>query len=466
MSFWYEAYYGGKMFLKVKELHQKYGPIVRITPDEVHVDDPSAVEQVYPTLGRKTDKPAWLDARTGVPGSTFSTVHHDQHRQRRSAISPFFSPASVHRLEHILKENLGKMLARLDRHSRAGDIVQIHYVFKALASDLITFYCFDQSMNHLDASEYGRGDMDASDKLFFLTHIGKVLPWVMNVYAHAPGWIIRVLLPDVYEQRKRRDWWSNAVTEIKTSPDPQRIKRTIFEGLLNSKLPESDKTDLRLASEAQLVVFAGEGTTAWTMHAALFHILTHPKVYTRLKTELATLSPTADGIPSLNEVESLPYLAAIVQETVRIHPGVMSRQIRVSPDVPILYKNQTTGKEYSIPPGSVHSMSPYDTHMNAEYFENPYEFVPERWIENPTLSKYFIGFSRGSRNCVGISLARREVAITLATLLLKYDLYSGQDGPTMEVHDTYRTRDLDPHFEFIQPFPARGSRGVQIKFRA
>ena len=49
--------------------------------------------------------------------------------------------------------------------------------------------------------------------------------------------------------------------DIKASPNPERVKSTIFEGILSSSLPPEEKTDLRLASEAQLTVFAGEGTT-------------------------------------------------------------------------------------------------------------------------------------------------------------------------------------------------------------
>ncbi len=121
----------------------------------------------------------------------------------------------------------------------------------------------------------------------------------------------------------------------------------------------------------------------------------------KLKVELATLTITADGVPLLAEVEALPYLGAIIQETIRIHPGVLSRQMRVSPEVPIVYMDKTVGKEYSIPPGSVYSMSPLDVHMNPKYFEDPYEFRPERWIEKPNLARYFLGFGRGSRNCLG-----------------------------------------------------------------
>jgi len=48
--------------------------------------------------------------------------------------------------------------------------------------------------------------------------------------------------------------------DIKASPNSKRVKNTIFEGILSSSLPPEEKTDLRLASEAQLTVFAGEGT--------------------------------------------------------------------------------------------------------------------------------------------------------------------------------------------------------------
>ena len=58
-----------------------------------------------------------------------------------------------------------------------------------------------------------------------------------------------------------QQWWINKVREIRNSPNPERVKSTIFEGIFNSSLPEEEKTDQRLASEAQLVVFAGEGTT-------------------------------------------------------------------------------------------------------------------------------------------------------------------------------------------------------------
>lgn len=65
-----------------------------------------------------------------------------------------------------------------------------------------------------------------------------------------------------------------------------------------------------------------------------------------------------------------------------------------------------------------------------------------------------------------MTLARREMALVLATIIMKYDLYDGQEGPTMELYDTERTRDVDAHSDYIIPVPAENSEGVRIRFRA
>ncbi|KAF2993294.1 hypothetical protein E8E14_000910 [Neopestalotiopsis sp. 37M] len=465
-TYLYEAYYevwlGGKYFLRVTEMHKQYGPIVRITPNEVHFSDPEALDTIYPTGGRKTDKPWWFALRTGTPDSIVSTTFHDVHRQRRNALSNFFSTGSIHRLEYIMREHLGKMLSRLEEAGRSSRVMQMHHIFKACASDVITRYAFDNSLNFMDMEDFGKSHFESTDSFFLMTHLCFLFPSLMPLIQFSPDWILRLLFPSIIGLRERQNWWLDQVRSIRTSPNPERVKRTIFEGILNSKLPDSDKTDPRLASEAQLVVFAGEGTTA-----ALYELLANPQEVDKLKGELTNVSLQPDGMPALADVEGLPYLGAIIQESVRLHPGVMARQMRVSPDVPIEYTDSRTGRHHSIPAGTVYSSSPLDTHMNAEAFKDPYKFRPSRWIENPKLGRYFHGFARGSRNCVGMTLARREMALILATFFLKYDLYTGQKGGhTMELYKTERARDIDANSDFIIPVAAEGSLGLRVLFRS
>ena len=55
--------------------------------------------------------------------------------------------------------------------------------------------------------------------------------------------------------------------------------------------------------------------------------------------------------------------------------------------------------------------------------------------------------------------------MTLASVFSKYDVYHGQPGPTLELYDTQRKRDIDANSDYIIPVPAKGSKGLQIKVR-
>jgi hypothetical protein len=87
-------------------MHAKYGPIVRINPFELHIQDSEFYDTLYSSGGimRKRNKWYWdtLGA-AGVQDSTLSTIEHDLHRTRRSGIAPFFSSGNVRKLEPVLQ---------------------------------------------------------------------------------------------------------------------------------------------------------------------------------------------------------------------------------------------------------------------------------------------------------------------------------------------------------------------------
>lgn len=79
----------------------------------------------------------------------------------------------------------------------------------------------------------------------------------------------------------------------------------------------------------------------------------------------------------------------------------MSRMARYSPETDVVYSDTRRDKKYVIPRGTTTSMSTFITHTDPDVFEDPYEFHPQRWIDDLKLNRSFIAFSRGSRNCVG-----------------------------------------------------------------
>lgn len=65
LTMWYEFYYDvvkpGQYTWKIAELHKKYGPIIRINPYELHIDDPEFHDELYVTaIKRKSDRWSWV----------------------------------------------------------------------------------------------------------------------------------------------------------------------------------------------------------------------------------------------------------------------------------------------------------------------------------------------------------------------------------------------------------------------
>ncbi|KAF9884916.1 hypothetical protein FE257_000907 [Aspergillus nanangensis] len=470
LTYWYETYYevykGGQYFRVIDEMHAIYGPVVRITPNELHFEDPEFNDVLYPSGSkRKIDRPEYAAARAGTPGSIVATAQHDVHRRRRNALNSFFSGANVRRLEPIIQENMHKVLVRMIASGEQSEVVEPHHMFKACASDIITFYAFGDSFRFMDRSDYGQPYFRSGEVFNSMTHIFGAFPWLLTLAILAPGWLVKYVKPEMAEFVDRREWWIGKVREIRNSNDPERAKNTIFGGILDSALPAGDKTDERLANEAQLVVFAGEGTTAHTLTSAVYHLLANPEILKIVKKELLAVVDHGRRVPTFQELDRLQYLNAVINEVIRLHPGAMHRQVRVCPNDAIVYIDRERGVQHLVPPGTVYAISPLTSHMNGNVFKDPYKFIPERWIENPEISRAFMGFSRGTRACVGVSLARRELTAMLATIFNQYDLYRGQQGPTLELYDTIRRRDIDASKDYITPLPAKGSCGLRVRVR-
>ena len=124
---------------------------------------------------------------------------------------------------------------------------------------------------------------------------------------------------------------------------------SLIGAVLGSDLPESEKSTERLLRESQVLISAGTDTTAMVLSFALFHLLSDPERFKKLRTELETAIPDPQSILLSRQVENLPYLTAIVKETIRLHsPGCM-RQERVAPDEDLIYTHKD--KQYLLPKG-------------------------------------------------------------------------------------------------------------------
>lgn len=216
----------------------------------------------------------------------------------------------------------------------------------------------------------------------------------------------------------------------------------------NDKVTAEEKSISRLTDEGVLFIVAGNETTGNALSIITFHVLNDGKIKEKLKSEILEAIPDQEVFPMWQNLETLPYLSAVIKEGLRMSYGVVSRMPRVSPNEALQYK------EWVIPPNTPVSMNNMDMHDNPAVFVNPSTFWPERWLQSDSveLQKLLVPFCRGTRACVGQNLAYAEMYITLATLFRRYDF---------ELFETTRD-DVDVAHEYHIPQVKRGAKGVRV----
>ncbi|RYP27099.1 hypothetical protein DL767_007796 [Monosporascus sp. MG133] len=167
-----EAYYdvvcGGQYTFKIAEMHKKYGPIVRISPYELHVNDPAFFEKLYNREGH-WNKYDWAYDAHGMPLSTISAIDHNVHKHRRAAMNSFFSKANVVNRQGTVQRLVSKLCHRLDGFATNSKRphIKLGAALGALTRDVATEFLLGKSFGNLDADDF-RAELE---KLPYLTAV-------------------------------------------------------------------------------------------------------------------------------------------------------------------------------------------------------------------------------------------------------------------------------------------------------
>jgi cytochrome P450 len=388
---------------------------VRIVPDELHIQDSEFYDTLYTRAGR-VDKYDWMAGRFGCDTSVFTTGPDELHRIRRGALSPLFSRQRIVDLQDVIREKLIIFVDRVREFRMEGKILPINRAFMALTGEVVMEYCFSISYGHLKLPEFDKTLHESFMAASMSGHLSLQYPWVPKMLFALPEFIL-VKIEPLYALVFRMQAVRFSQTFLASSQIPWLTERqdfrkqidamraghmdevlksskhpTVFQELISGNLPDSQKETLRLQDEAQLVVAAGVSTTGWALSTAAFHIINNPPIFQALRKELEGALPEPDAQMSWTDLERLPYLTGCVREAVRLSYAVTTRNPRLFPR-PILYQ------DWTIPARTPVSMTMVDICDDEEIFPKPRTFDPERWQK---LERYFVGFGKGTRACLGI----------------------------------------------------------------
>lgn len=342
VSNWYEFYYDvwqqGQFTFKIQELHKRYGPIIRITPTELHIADANFYEQLYSRAHGPQDKYEYFANRFGKNETdTFSTWQHDLHRSRRKALEPMFSKKRVSDFESVIRTKVEKVCRRLVEACDCGKTVPLDRAWIALTSDVISEYAFARSFDNLDLANFEDEPFKPCLETTYTTgNFTLHFPVVMSLLDRLPDALVTRLKPELAPFIKFRRDGERQVADIRSGINEGHKYAghpTIFHELINSDLPPHEKSDKRLGDEAKLVIAAGLITTSWALTVASFHIINDAEVFRRLREELKAAMPDSSAAPlEWVKLERLPYLNGCVREAIRLSYGIATRNPRLSPE--------------------------------------------------------------------------------------------------------------------------------------
>lgn len=159
------------------------------------------------------------------------------------------------------------------------------------------------------------------------------------------------------------------------------------------------------------LLIAGHDTTSLALSWIMFQVLQRPDVHQRLIAELKAAQTPAGLDPQV--VAELPYLGAVIHESLRVTPGAAFVPRRLDRDVEIA--------GVSVPAGTCIAANVIGAHSRSATWGDPENFRPERFLEQAPSAWNFLPFGGGIRRCLGAAFAVSEMRLVFAHLLSEWD---------------------------------------------
>ncbi|KHN97091.1 trichodiene oxygenase [Metarhizium album ARSEF 1941] len=427
-EFWFDVVQDGQFLWEIGRMHDRYGPVVRINARELHVRDSAYYSSIYAGGGRVVNKDiASVGPLAAMPHSLLATVDHHQHRARRNHLNPFFSKRAVAAVEPLICERIARLCQRLEAAMESQTTVPLDAAFSALTADIITHRFYGEHFDYLGVRDYKNGVTEAVLGIVRISNLLRFVPWLLPALQMTPIWVVRVILPAFADFLATREEIKDRILaslrgKESTGPGPSSV---IVSALGDDRVPAAERDIDRLLDEGSVVLFAGTETTSRALSVGMFHLLSDKTHLDKIRRELRALAFTPGRGYRSAELEALPYLTGVVNESLRLSFGPVARLPRVAVDESL----QCNG--FTIPPGTPVSQSTYFVHTDPAIYPDPHSFRPDRWIQAASdgfpLHRYLVSFTKGSRQCIGIQMAYTELYLAVSTLVSTFD---------MELHDT------------------------------
>ncbi|MFS7941676.1 putative geraniol 8-hydroxylase [Helianthus anomalus] len=429
---------GPKPHESLAKLSKKHGPLMTISLGSITSVVASTPEAAREILQRNDEAcsgriiPDAVTALADHDAAVLWIPANDEWRTIRKALNTYLT--HQHKLDTLrdLRQNVvGGMLDFLNESGRKKAGVDIGKLAFAVALNQMSNTCVSQNVTSYESDDIG-GFKTAVKTLMEVD--GK-----FNIADIFP--VLKPLDPqNIRRQAKAAYDWFDKVTEgfISERLKHRESKLPRFGDMLDSLLDysEANEAEFNFKHIKILLVdlfLAGTETSSNTTEWAMTELLLNPDMFSRVREEVST-TVGKDGKIQEAKILDLPYLHAVIKETMRLHLSV-----------PLLVPHKTECEvklgEYIVPRNTQILVNAWAMARDPKYWENPTMFNPKRFLENELDYKgqnfEFIPFGSGRRMCPGIPLAHRVVSLMVASFVYHYDWKLPHAREDMDMNDIF-----------------------------
>jgi cytochrome P450 len=387
------------------------------------VTNPKALAEVLVQRNYEFVKPEGVRNGLGrLLGVGILLAEGDEHKRQRKLLMPAFAFRHVKDLYPIFwskaKEMTSKISAAIENDPEASSVIEIREWSSRATLDIIGLAGIGQDFDSVSNPE---NDLYQTYKSIFRANRGAQI--VQILLGMLPHWLV-VALP-----LKRNDEIGKAVHTIKTvargSIADKRAKMLKGESkqidILSVAMESGGFSDEDLVNQLMTFLAAGHETTASAMSWAVYELCKYPEVQRKLREEIRTELDLHGEIDS-TKIDRLPYLNAVLNETMRVFPPVPLTLRETA--------NDTTIQGHFVPKATTVVICPWAINTSEQLWgPDAKQFNPDRWLgagranTGGAESNFAVTtFLHGPRSCIGKQFAMAEFACLVAALVGKFEM--------------------------------------------
>jgi cytochrome P450 family 110 len=391
-----------------RDMCNRFGDAVRfhmINGRGVAFASPSLAREVFAADPETFGSSAMLSSLFGR--HSLLATSQSTHRRQRKLLAPYFHGARIKSVFEGMRRVVRAHATALGKAARDQAVVVIRDLAQAATLDVILESVFgaDPELDRPAARTVLVDLVHAiTPSIAVSPKINKPLypPWrrFLRRRAAFDAWVDRQLV------RRRRG----------------RAGDDVLGMLVDARYDDGECiSDAEIRDQLMTLLLAGHETSAVAISWGVYWLLKYPATLEALRRAIDPLG----GDASAEALARLPYLDAVVAETLRVEPVVVSierlcrRPLRVGP--------------WTVPEGEIAVVNLLAILGDPDVFPEPGLFRPERFLQRQYSAAEFVPFGGGQRRCLGAAFAEAEIAIALGTILGDWNLELASTKPERAV---------------------------------